>query len=130
MDSIILPRRLLMVSAAVGAVLASAIVAQAQTTLPDGTAAKAVQSATSSLLTNPPCTPDKAQSWVAGFRTLYCSISPYLGISRLEQFSGVRVFLSGPHDRQPNWKANTFGHYNPAFVTWATASLLPEKRSA
>lgn len=86
--------------------------------------------ATSSLLSNAQCTPAKAQSWVDGFRTLYCSISPYLGISQLEQISGVRVFLSGPHDRQPNWKANTFGHYNPAFVTWASANLLPEKTTA
>jgi hypothetical protein len=120
-------RRLVLGGAMLGAALASVAVARAQAPSSDAKTASAVQQATSSLLAGPPCSPAKAQSWVDGFRTLYCSVSPYLDMNQMEQLSGIRVFLSGPHDRQPNWKANTFGRYNPAFVTWASANLLPEK---
>ena len=89
--------------------------------------ASAVQRAVSSVLTDPVCTPEKAKSWVPGVRTLVCSTSPSLGLGQLEQMSGMRVFLSGPHERQPNWEARTFGRYNPAFVAWAFNNLVPEK---
>ena len=127
MDSMILMRRFLLGCIMLVAAFASVVVARAQAPVPDAKTASAVQRATASLLTDKPCSQDRSQSWVEGFRTLYCSISPTLGMSQVEQLSGVRIFLSGPHDRQPNWKANTFGRYNPAFVTWAAANLLPEK---
>jgi hypothetical protein len=78
-----------------------------------------------------PCSEGSAGSWIVGVRLLYCEISHYMDMRRVEQLSGINIFLpGGPHGDTPNWKAKTFGHYNPAFVTWAAANLVPAKSAA
>ena len=78
---------------------------------------------------NPPeCTAATAGSHVVGLRLLYCEVSPITNIEHLEKLSGMNIFLpGGPHGNKPNWKANTFGHYNPKFVQWAAKNLVPKK---
>ena len=78
-----------------------------------------------------PCSEAFANSSVVGIRLLFCELSKYMSISRVEQLSGMRIFLpGGPHGDTPNWHADTFGHYNPAFVTWAADNLLPPRTEA
>jgi len=79
-----------------------------------------------------PCSVAFANSSVVGVRLLFCEISHYMDLARVEQLSGMEVFLpGGPHLKgRPNWKSDTFGRYNPAFVSWAAGNLLPPKTEA
>lgn len=79
-----------------------------------------------------PCSVAFANSSVVGVRLLFCEISHYMDLSRVQQLSGMEVFLpGGPHVLgRPNWRSDTFGHYNPQFVSWAADNLLPAKTEA
>ena len=50
-----------------------------------------------------------------------------LSLEKLEtNLGGLRVFLSGPHGASGfNLQADSFGYYNPEFVRWAAANLVP-----
>lgn len=83
------------------------------------------------VLDSTPCSEGEADTTVVGVRLLYCEISHSMDIRRVQELAGMTIFLpGGPHGYAPNWKANTFGHYNPAFVTWAAANLVPAKSAA
>jgi len=82
-------------------------------------------------LDDTPCDAAESGSVVAGgVRLLYCEVSRYMDMNRLQELSDLKIFLQGPHGRVPNWKSNTFGHYNPKFVEWARDNLLPQKSDA
>lgn len=53
-----------------------------------------------------------------------------LGLHTLGALSPVPVFRSGPHGERLNaWSERSFGHYDPEFVRWASATLVPEPGS-
>ena len=79
-------------------------------------------------LNDAPCEAALAGTTLSGgVRSLYCSVSRYLNIRRVEELSGMPIFLSGPHKLRPKWNATTFGHYNPKLVEWARDHLLPKR---
>ena len=61
-----------------------------------------------------------------GLRSMYCRLRGTLSYAQLERLSGMPVFLSGPHGGgKLKLRADTFGHYNPAFVRWAADTFVP-----
>jgi hypothetical protein len=79
-------------------------------------------------LDSTPCSEGEAETTVVGVRLLYCEISHSMDMHRMEQLSGMRVFLpGGPHGNTPNLTSSSFGRYNPDFVAWAVKNLLPPK---
>lgn len=65
-----------------------------------------------------------------GLRGLYAKVRHKTGIAVLEELSGEKVFLKGPHPKGGlNLDANAdFGRYNPAFVRWLAAHGVPGRR--
>jgi len=52
-----------------------------------------------------------------GFRAKYAMAKKYASVELMERAFGKKVFLSGPHGRDMNFKSTSdFGHYNPAFL--------------
>lgn len=68
-------------------------------------------------------------SWLPdlGMRGLYCQVKSRLDYAGLIQLAGIPAFLSGPHDgaRLTLDAPHQFGHYNPEFIAWLRANLLP-----
>jgi hypothetical protein len=63
-----------------------------------------------------------------GLRNFACRAGTLLSLPSLLRLSPVSSpFLSGPHhgDTLDLNAPNSFGHYDPAFVRWATGALLP-----
>jgi len=62
-----------------------------------------------------------------GMRIFACHMASRLSYAKLRALSGVEVFLDGPHKgKQLRLDAKrSFGRYNPAFVRWAIAHLIP-----
>lgn len=73
------------------------------------------------------CPGDRPSEWRRlGPRTLSCALLGVMPWSRLETLSGLAPFASGPHTVQdgPRFDAvEAFGHYNPAFVAWASREV-------
>jgi hypothetical protein len=69
------------------------------------------------------------QTWLPerGLRGLYAKVRKNAGLAALENLSGVKVFLKGPHQKgKLNLKAKSdFGRYNPAFVRWLAIHGIP-----
>lgn len=62
-----------------------------------------------------------------GFRSLYCSIRSVVSLEKLQTLSGLRVFQPGsPHDDELDFKASSFGRYNPEFLDWLDQVILPD----
>ncbi len=66
-----------------------------------------------------------------GIRDLYNHSKRYLGLNlhTLQNLSPVPIFLKGPHKGYLNLYSREFGHYNPEFLKWAKAHLLPAKEN-
>jgi hypothetical protein len=65
-----------------------------------------------------------------GFRYLYCVIRPTISIGKIQNISGLKIFLpGGPHDEQElNLKDPVrFGHYDPRFLDWVEGNLIPDR---
>ncbi|MDH5541129.1 MAG: toll/interleukin-1 receptor domain-containing protein, partial [Rhizobacter sp.] len=62
-----------------------------------------------------------------GLRALYCRFREVISYGQAQSMADVPVFLSGPHvGGKLRVREPTFGHYNPAFIAWAEANLLPQ----
>jgi hypothetical protein len=107
----------------------SAVAASGSSALSDGGTAGVgakVREAWQYLDGAPACSPKDSGSYVPGVLALLCKTRDRLTIGWLEQLSGERVFLSGPHVNQRlNLNSARFGHYNPRFVDWALEQLVP-----
>ena len=66
-----------------------------------------------------------------GVRDRYCAVGLSGLLPLLVRRAGVPVFLSGPHTgtRLDLQAQRHFGHYNPDFVRWAHATLVPDSGS-
>lgn len=64
-----------------------------------------------------------------GMRIWACHVVSLMTVQALQTLAGVPIFIGGPHDVANDDlklnEENTYGHYNPAFVTWATENLIP-----
>ena len=62
-----------------------------------------------------------------GMRNIYCYFSTVVSYTDLLRLAGLDPFISGPHTNQQLnlTSTNSFGHYNPEFVKWMTAHLVP-----
>jgi hypothetical protein len=62
-----------------------------------------------------------------GLRNFACHIQSVAAYAVLGRQSGLKIFLSGPHSngRLVLGSRNSFGHYNPKFVSWAVDNLVP-----
>lgn len=62
-----------------------------------------------------------------GMRIFACHMFSLLPYAELAKVAGVSPFVSGPHtdSRLALTDKTLFGHYNPAFVRWATDHLVP-----
>jgi hypothetical protein len=71
--------------------------------------------------------PDKSsdQTWLdVGLRYPYAVLKAYASLEKIEAAAGLKVFVSGPHSKDIDFKSqNSFGHYNPAFVTRTLQTL-------
>ena len=65
-----------------------------------------------------------------GLRGLYAKVRTKAGLAVLENLSGVKVFLKGPHQKgKLNLKAKSdFGRYNPTFVRWLATHGIPGRQ--
>lgn len=62
---------------------------------------------------------DRDGTWLeVGFRSKYAMAKQYAALNMIEAAFGEKVFLSGPHGSDMDFNSsNSFGHYNPAFIT-------------
>jgi len=61
-----------------------------------------------------------------GLLTLYCAVSSLISIKDIQELSGQKVFLAGPHNEEKiNIASSDFAHYNPAFLKWAKGVIIP-----
>jgi hypothetical protein len=62
-----------------------------------------------------------------GMRIFACHLKSLVAYEVLHRESKLDIFVSGPHSnrRLVLGSAQTFGHYNPAFVRWAVDHLVP-----
>jgi len=66
-----------------------------------------------------------------GLRGLYAKVRKGAGLAVLENLSGVKIFLKGPHKKgklKLDAKAD-FGRYNPAFVRWLATHGIPGQQN-
>lgn len=63
-------------------------------------------------------------SSIAGLRWRYAGLKTLMDLKKMKSLAPVPVFLSGPHDRDFNFRSYDFGRYNPAFVRWANDNLI------
>jgi len=77
---------------------------------------------------------NKLNTWLSdlGLRGLYAKAQFALNLSQLEQVSGHKIYLAGPHkEGKLNLNARSdFGHYNPKFLQWAAANGIPGLKDA
>ncbi|MEY2556707.1 MAG: hypothetical protein QOE34_132 [Verrucomicrobiota bacterium] len=64
-------------------------------------------------------------SSIPGLRWRYAGLKTLIDLEKMKSLAPVPIFLSGPHDRDLNFRSYDFGRYNPAFVRWATDNLIP-----
>lgn len=63
-----------------------------------------------------------------GMQNFWCHISKDMPLSLLEEATGQKIFLSGPHGATLNLKDKTkFGQYNPKFVEALTKLVVPSE---
>jgi hypothetical protein len=78
----------------------------------------------------------KTRTYIYGTRQLYSQLRIFMDLGKLQSLSAVPVFLSGPHPGSPresgavaagdfNNQSYDFGHYNPEFVKWVYANVIP-----
>jgi hypothetical protein len=71
--------------------------------------------------------PDKSSdgTWLnVGLRYPYAVLKAYASLEKIEEAAGLKVFVSGPHSKNIDFNSqNSFGHYNPAFVTRTLQTL-------
>ena len=62
-----------------------------------------------------------------GMLATFCAIRNVLGLESLEDLSGEKIFVSGPHAGGvlKLQEARDFGRYNEAFVRWFAERILP-----
>ncbi len=62
-----------------------------------------------------------------GLRNFACRVATLFSYKQLLRLAPMRPFRSGPHhgDTLDLGAATSFGHYDPAFVRWATTALVP-----
>lgn len=66
-----------------------------------------------------------------GILSFYCHAKTLLSLAELQRLAGVPIFASGPHGAEPALGiADDFGHYDPRFVRWLRAALLPARSDA
>ena len=72
-----------------------------------------------------PSSGEDLQSWIPeyGIRGKYAFNKTTLSLKIAETLFGVPVFKSGPHKEDPDYSAETFGHYNPEFLKKADKVL-------
>lgn len=63
-----------------------------------------------------------------GFRYLYCSVRSVISFQKMAAVAAVPVFSpGGPHGREVRLDdQNKFGHYNPDFLDWLAAHIVPK----
>ncbi len=64
-----------------------------------------------------------------GGREIYNQLKLLMNLSKAQVLSAMPVFVSGPHQQDLNLHANNFGYYNPEFVSWAKAHMIPASKS-
>ena len=64
-------------------------------------------------------------SSIAGLRWRYAGLKTLMNLEKMKSLAPVPIFLAGPHEGDFNFRSYDFGRYNPAFVRWATESLIP-----
>ena len=76
----------------------------------------------------------KLDTWLPnrGVRGLYAKAQFALNLAQLEKLSGHKIFRLGPHQNgQLHLNAREdFGHYNSAFLKWATQHGIPGQHNA
>lgn len=60
-----------------------------------------------------------------GSRQVYSQLKVLLDIKKVQLLSGMKVFVNGPHQGDMNFAANSFGYYNPEFLSWAKDRMIP-----
>jgi hypothetical protein len=62
-----------------------------------------------------------------GMRIFACHMASWMDLEALQKSVGMPIFLSGPHaaGKLDLQSRSSFGHYNPAFVAWASQALIP-----
>jgi len=67
-----------------------------------------------------------------GMRIFACHMASWMSLEALQKAAGVPIFLSGPHaaGKLELSSTSSFGHYNPAFVGWASQALIPGARDS
>ena len=68
---------------------------------------------------------EKSRSWLEGVRQMEQFLRPIVDLEKINSLSPVPVFLSGPHEKEFNYKSASFGYYNPEFVVWAREYAIP-----
>lgn len=68
---------------------------------------------------------DASSSYIPGSRNLYARLKLIMNLGKLASIAPHRVFSESPHAEEFNFQSNQFGHYNPKFVRWAAANLIP-----
>lgn len=67
--------------------------------------------------------------WVRGVRDLYQRLKLLMSLGKAQSLSPVPIFLKGPHQEDFELHASEFGYYNPAFLIWAKANVIPAKNN-
>jgi hypothetical protein len=66
-----------------------------------------------------------------GMQNLWCHAPLDFTYATLHDASGLSVFASGPHGAMLDLSnSKDFGHYNPAFVGWVQAHVVPQRDDA
>jgi hypothetical protein len=72
-----------------------------------------------------------AASYLSGGpRSLYAHLKTLMDLGKMKSLAPVPIFLSGPHDKDFTFRSYEFGRYNPEFVRWAVANLIPAASNA
>jgi hypothetical protein len=67
-----------------------------------------------------------AASYLSGGpRSLYAHLKTLMDLEKMKSLAPVPIFLSGPHAKDFTFRSYQFGRYNPEFVRWAGANLIP-----
>jgi hypothetical protein len=62
-----------------------------------------------------------------GVRTMYDQLKMIMSLEKVISLSPIPVFVKGPHTVDFDLHSETFGHYNPAFLSWAKTRVIPAK---
>ncbi len=67
----------------------------------------------------------KQEPGIFGVRSLYREISPLMSLEKMQSLAPMTIFLDGPHGKTFHTESGQFGRYNPEFLQWAEANVIP-----